>query len=85
MCEKLRCAAATTTITNEGVSDLHRTLMKATSFPKPKRTIIAVVEDQSVAKSSTINDLLNRNLVEVIGGSEVCTAFAAIIEHKRGA
>ncbi|KAJ4989677.1 hypothetical protein SVAN01_04894 [Stagonosporopsis vannaccii] len=85
MCEDLGRAAATNTSTDEGISDLRKTLKQATSIPRPKSIVIAVVGNQGVGKSSTINALLNRNLVEVIGGSEACTAFATIIGYKDGA
>lgn len=85
ICDGLEHAASTTTITDEGLSDLRSTLTQATSIPRPNPIVVAVVGNQGMGKSSTINALLNRNLVEVLGGSEACTAFATIIEYKEGA
>jgi GTPase SAR1 family protein len=85
MCSDLGQPVAHTTIVDHEISELRRTLTQSTSIPRPKKVIVAVVGNQGMGKSSTINALLNRNLVEVLGGSEACTAFATIIEYKEGA
>lgn len=85
MCNELGRSIATYKIVDEEIADLRRTLMHAKLIPRPKRINIAVVGNQGMGKSSITNALMNRHLVEVMGGSEACTAFATIIEHKEGA
>ena len=85
MCNELGRSIATYKIVDEEIADLRRTLMHAKLIPRPKRINIAVVGNQDMGKSSITNALMNRHLVEVMGGSEACTAFATIIEHKEGA
>lgn len=85
MCNKLGRPLSICTIVDQEISDLWMALEHAKLLPRPKRINIAVVGNQGLGKSSTINALLSRNLVEIMGGSEACTAFATIIDYKDGA
>lgn len=67
------------------IGELIAALHFAKALPGPTNINIAVVGDQGIGKSSLINALLHRDLVDVSASSTACTAFATIIKHKRGA
>lgn len=67
------------------IGELIAALRFARTLPAPTKINIAVVGDQGIGKSSLINALLHRDLVDVSASSIACTAFATIIKHKRGA
>lgn len=85
MCNDLGGPVVNCKIDDPEIADLLRALDRAKSVPRPKKVNIAVVGNQGVGKSSTINALLNRDLVDASASSSACTAFATIIEHKDGA
>lgn len=85
MCDELGRPIVNCEIDDPEIADLLRTLERAKKIPRPKKVNIAVVGNQGVGKSSTINALLNRDLVDASASSSACTAFATIIEYKDGA
>lgn len=84
MCDDLGQPLSIHNALDPEMSDLPRALNRAKQLPRPRKMSIAVVGDQGVGKSSTINALLNRHLVDASASSSACTAFATIIEHKPG-
>ncbi|KAF1927031.1 uncharacterized protein M421DRAFT_6587 [Didymella exigua CBS 183.55] len=70
---------------NLEIADLLRVLDRAKKTPQRKKFNMAIVGNQGVGKSSTINALMNRDLVDASVSSSACTAFATIIEYKDGA
>ncbi|KAF9693297.1 hypothetical protein EKO04_008861 [Ascochyta lentis] len=85
MCERLGRPIANCKMDDQEIMELLRTLEHARSTPAPKTINIAVVGHQGIGKSSIINALLNRDLVDVSASSSACTSFATIIEYKEGA
>ncbi|RAR11801.1 hypothetical protein DDE83_004398 [Stemphylium lycopersici] len=53
--------------------------------PEFKQLCLAVLGEQGVGKSSIINSLLDRDLLDNSGSSQACTALATKIMHKKGA
>ncbi|KAJ4337685.1 hypothetical protein N0V95_008266 [Ascochyta clinopodiicola] len=85
MCEELARPVADCKTEDPEVIDLLKALRRAQKFPRPRKLKIAVVGNQGVGKSSAINALLNRYLVDASASSSACTAFATIVEYKEGA
>ncbi|KAF3041863.1 hypothetical protein E8E12_001591 [Didymella heteroderae] len=85
MCNDLGRPVFNCNVDDPEITDLVRALGRAKKTPRAKTVNIAVVGNQGVGKSSTINALLNRDLVDASASSSACTAFATIIEHKAGA
>jgi GTPase SAR1 family protein len=82
MCNKLGRPVKDSQIDDPEIVDLLRNLTRATAIPHPSKVNVAVVGNQGVGKSSIINALLNRDLVDASASSSACTAFATIIQHK---
>ncbi|KAH6629558.1 hypothetical protein C7974DRAFT_376384 [Boeremia exigua] len=85
MCDQLGRPVVNCEINDPEITDLLRALDRAKKIPLSKKVDIAVVGNQGVGKSSTINALLNRDLVDASASSSACTAFATIVEYKDGA
>ena len=82
MCNKLGRPIKDSQIDDPEILDLLGNLARATAIPHPSKVNVAVVGNQGVGKSSVINALLNRDLVDASASSSACTAFATIIQHK---
>lgn len=82
MCNKLGRPVKDSQIDDPEIGDLLRNLTRATMIPHPSKVNVAVVGSQGVGKSSIINALLNRDLVDASASSSACTAFATNIQHK---
>jgi hypothetical protein len=54
-------------------------------LPDIRRFDVAVLGEQGIGKSSIINALIDRGLLDRSGSSKACTAYATILEHKPGA
>lgn len=54
-------------------------------LPEITQFNVAVVGEQGIGKSSVINALLDRGLLDRSGSSRACTAYATILEYKKGA
>lgn len=85
MCEDLGKPVFNCGIDDPEITELIKALNRAKNIPPAKKVNIAVVGIQGAGKSSTINALLNRDLVDASASSSACTAFATIIEYKDGA
>lgn len=85
MCDNLGRPVIDCQIDDPEIADLLKSLARAKKVPQPEKVNVAVVGNQGIGKSSTINALLNRDLVDASASSSACTAFATIIEHKEGA
>jgi hypothetical protein len=85
MCDDLGRPVFDCNVDDPEITELIRALGRAKKIPRAKKVNIAVVGTQGVGKSSTINALLNRDLVDASASSSACTAFATIIEYKDGA
>jgi hypothetical protein len=82
MCNKLGRPVVDSQIRDAEIADLLKNLDRAKTIPHPSEFNVAVVGNQGVGKSSMINALLNRDLVDASASSSACTAFATIIQHK---
>lgn len=82
MCERLGLPVTNRKMTDSEIADFIKALDRAKKLPRPKKINMAVVGNQGVGKSSTLNALMNHNLVEASASSSACTAFATIIEYK---
>ncbi|KAF1940545.1 P-loop containing nucleoside triphosphate hydrolase protein [Clathrospora elynae] len=69
----------------EGVQELIKAAEEAKKLPDIKQFCLAVLGEQGVGKSSLINALLDRDLLENSGSAQACTALATKILHKKGA
>ena len=82
MCNKLGRPVVDSQIKDAEIADLLKNLDRAKTVPHPSKFNVAVVGNQGVGKSSMINALLNRDLVDASASSSACTAFATIIQYK---
>jgi hypothetical protein len=69
----------------ESINDLIKAAQAAKSFPNIKQFFLAVLGEQGVGKSTLINALFDRNLLDSSGSSHACTAFATLLVHLEGA
>ncbi|KAF3052346.1 hypothetical protein E8E11_010428 [Didymella keratinophila] len=84
MCDELGRPVVDCEINDPQIHELLGALARAKKTPGPRQVNIAVVGSQGVGKSSTLNALLNRDLVDASASSSACTAFATIIQYKEG-
>jgi hypothetical protein len=54
-------------------------------LPDIRQFNIAVLGEQGIGKSSIINALLDRELLDRSSSSKACTAYATVLEYKKGA
>jgi hypothetical protein len=54
-------------------------------LPDMKKLNVAVLGEQGIGKSTLVNALLDRKILDKSGGSTACTAYATRIEYKKGA
>jgi hypothetical protein len=85
ICLKIGNALRNRTSDDQEIVDLIEALEAAKSTPHIKEIRIAVVGEQGIGKSSTINAVLNRDVVDVSAHAHACTTFATIIIYKEGA
>lgn len=70
---------------DEEVFNLATALQTANIIPRGQRFYAAFLGEQGIGKSSTINAVFSRRLVNVSASSSACTAYPTIITHKIGA
>lgn len=68
-----------------GIQDLIDAAQAAKILPSITKLCLAVLGEQGAGKSTLVNALLDRKLLERSGGTKSCTAYATVIEHKVGA
>lgn len=67
------------------IASLLNKALAVKKLPELKRLRIALLGEQAAGKSSLINALLARMLLDTSAGSIACTAFCTIINYKEGA
>lgn len=67
------------------VANLEQALQKAKIIPQGEDFNVVFLGEQGIGKSSTINAVFDRKLVNVSASSSACTAFPTIITYKNGA
>ncbi|KAG9195143.1 hypothetical protein G6011_00263 [Alternaria panax] len=69
----------------EGLQELLDFAQKSKALPELKQFCVAVLGEQGVGKSSLINAIVDRDLLDNSGSSQACTALATKILHKKDA
>ena len=89
MCDQLTTPMEKYTSIDQGFQDLINAAKAAKKaakkLPETKHCSVAVLGEQGIGKSSLINALLDRPLLDRSGSSKACTAYATILEYKPGA
>jgi len=85
MCDKLTTPMEKYTSVDQGFQDLINAAKAAKRLPDTQHCSVAVLGEQGIGKSSLVNALLDRSLLDRSGSSKACTAYATIIEYKPGA
>jgi hypothetical protein len=67
------------------IANLNAALKSAQISPRGQSFYVAFLGDRGIGKSSLINAIFNRDLVNVSSSSSACTAFSTIIAYKGGA
>ncbi|KAF2996845.1 hypothetical protein E8E13_003719 [Curvularia kusanoi] len=70
---------------DDEISSLSTALKTANVVPRGQKFYAAFLGEQGIGKSSIINAVLSRNLVNVSASSSACTAYPTIITYKDGA
>jgi hypothetical protein len=85
MCDKLTNPIKKYASVDQRFQDLVHAAKAAKKLPEIKHCSVAVLGEQGIGKSSLINALLDRGLLDRSGSSKACTAYATILEYKLGA
>jgi hypothetical protein len=85
MCSQLLYALRNRQHSDSEISSLHDALKIADIVPRGKEFYAAFLGEQGIGKSSLINAVFNRDLVNVSSSSSACTTFPTIITYKTGA
>ncbi|KAJ4317470.1 hypothetical protein N0V94_004929 [Neodidymelliopsis sp. IMI 364377] len=85
MCSQLLYALRNRQSSDSEISSLHDALKIADIVPRGKEFYAAFLGEQGIGKSSLINAVFNRDLVNVSSSSSACTTFPTIITYKTGA
>lgn len=85
MCSSLLHALRRRSSDDIEVSNLDVALRVASIIPHGQQFYTAFLGEQGIGKSSLINAIFNRDLVNVSPSSSACTAYPTIITHKVGA
>jgi hypothetical protein len=84
MCDDLLQLLNNFSIRHSELANLKTALQFATIIPRGQRFYVAFLGEQGIGKSSIINAVFDRELVNVSGSSSACTAYPTIITHKEG-
>jgi len=86
MCSNLKERIETESPADQEMADLFKELNEGKQVRRSKSTLVAVVGEQGIGKSSILNALLHRpELNDVSASGHACTSLATIIEWKEGA
>jgi GTPase SAR1 family protein len=85
ICDKLTTTMKKYASVDQRFEDLSNAAKLVKKLPEIRHYSVAVLGEQGIGKSSLINALLDRGLLDRSGSSKACTAYATIIEHKPGA
>jgi energy-coupling factor transporter ATP-binding protein EcfA2 len=69
---------------DEAIENLKKQAEDARKLPDMKKLRVAVLGEQGVGKSTLVNALLDRKILDNSAGSTACTAYATTIEYKPG-
>lgn len=82
MCDDLFQQLDNFNIRHAELANLKTALQSATIIPRGQNFYVAFLGEQGIGKSSIINAVFDRELVNVSGSSSACTAYPTIITHK---
>ncbi|CAO2653639.1 Nn.00g030500.m01.CDS01 [Neocucurbitaria sp. VM-36] len=85
MFDKLTRSLQKYTSNNQSLQELILSAQEAKKMPNIKQFCVAVLGEQGVGKSSLINALFDRDLLNSSGSSQACTAQATMLVYKEGA
>jgi len=85
MSDKLTTPMEKYTSVDQSFEDLINAAKAASKMPEIKQCSVAVLGEQGIGKSSLVNALLGRGLLDRSGSSKACTAYATVIEYNPGA
>jgi len=85
LCDKLTSAMQKYSSIDQRFQDLIDAAKVARKLPDIRHYSVAVLGEQGIGKSSLINALLDRGLLDRSGSSKACTAYATVLEYKPGA
>jgi len=85
LCDKLTSAMQKYSSVDQRFQDLIDAAKIARKLPDIRYYSVAVLGEQGIGKSSLINALFERGLLDRSGSSKACTAYATVLEYKLGA
>ncbi|CAA9960449.1 Dynamin N domain containing protein [Pyrenophora teres f. maculata] len=85
LCDKLTTPIRKYVSIDQRFQDLIIAADAVKKLPAIRKYNVAVLGEQGTGKSTVINALLDRGLLDQSGSSKACTAYATILEHKKGA
>ncbi|USP75564.1 Dynamin N domain containing protein [Curvularia clavata] len=85
MCDKLTAPLQKYTNIDSRFQDVIDAVNRKRKLPDVRQFNVAVLGEQGTGKSSVINALLDRGLLDRSGSSKACTAYATILEYKKSA
>jgi hypothetical protein len=85
MCDDLLQSLDNVANGHSELENLQAALRFAAVIPRGKSLHVAFLGEQGIGKSSIINAIFDRQLVNVSGLSSACTAYPTIITYKEGA
>ncbi|KAI4958200.1 hypothetical protein J4E86_003797 [Alternaria arbusti] len=85
LCDKLTSAMQKYSSVDQRFQDLIDAAEIARKLPDIRYYSVAVLGEQGIGKSSLINALFERGLLDRSGSSKACTAYATVLEYKPGA
>ncbi|KAI4708037.1 hypothetical protein J4E89_007156 [Alternaria sp. Ai002NY15] len=85
LCDKLTSAMQKYSSVDQRFQDLIDAAKIARKLPDIRHYSVAILGEQGIGKSSIINALLDRGLLDRSGSSKACTAYATVLEYKPGA
>ncbi|KAI4630907.1 hypothetical protein J4E83_002432 [Alternaria metachromatica] len=85
LCDKLTSAMQKYSSIDQRFQDLIDAAKIARKLPDIRHYSVAVLGEQGIGKSSLVNALLDRGLLDRSGSSKACTAYATVLEYKPGA
>lgn len=85
MCDKLTTPLQKYAHIDSRFQDVIDAVNRKRNPPDVRQFNVAILGEQGTGKSSVINALLDRGLLDRSGSSKACTSYATILEHKKGA